>query len=176
MRNLCLDDKCYSSESPNNPGYRGKFMSSLESGQPSGEHQKPASRPPAVTVALILFIFNLCFDLVVGFAEGMHGDPVFPPGTDILFALFCLWPLFFGLFVIVVLYFPLWFICCQRNWARWYAVFLTCLLAVIVSRMQASFALAATLLINMIATVALFLPSSNRWFRSRAKPPPPLPT
>jgi hypothetical protein len=151
-------------------------MTPVESSQPPGGIKQPSSRPPAVTLALILFIISLCFDLVVGFTDGMHGDPVFPPGTDMLFALFCLWPLFFALFVIVVLYFPLWFICRQRNSARWYAVFLTCLMLVIVICTSASFDLAATFLVNLIATVALFLPSSNQWFRARTKLPPPLPS
>jgi hypothetical protein len=165
---------------PNNLGYNGKFMSSLESGQPSGalEHEKPAARPLAVTLGVawltanFLMAFVSC--LVSGFREA---SPFPPPGTNILWALFLLWPFFFVLFLLVLLSIPLWFLYRQKNWARWYfLVLIGFSLAIFFTNAKVTLISAGIVLMDVVAIVALFLPSSNRWFHARTKAPPPLPT
>ena len=161
------------------PGYSGKFMSSLESGRPSGgfEQPKPPSRPLAVTLGVVLLTANFLMAFVGCLIWGISvASPFPPPGTNILWALFCLWPVFFVLFLILVLFIPLWFLYRRKNWARWYFLIFACLsLATLFMNEKVTAASAAIVLVNAIATVALFLPSSDRWFSAREKGPPPVP-
>jgi hypothetical protein len=111
--------------------------------------------------------------LVSGIKEAL---PFPPPGTNILWALFLLWPFFFVLFLLVILSIPLWFLYRRKNWARWYFLVLVGLsLAAFCANENVTLISSAIVLMDVVAVVALFLPASNQWFRARAKAPPPIP-
>jgi hypothetical protein len=148
----------------------------MDSSQASGGLKQPSARPFTVTlgVALLTANFLIAFAscLVSGIREAL---PFPPPGTNILWALFLLWPFFFVLFLLVLLSIPLWFLYRRKNWARWYfLVLIVLLLALFFTYANMTLVSDGIILMDVVAIVALFLPASNQWFRARAKAPPPV--
>ena len=117
------------------------------------------SRPPAVTLAVIL----LTVGMTAGVLRGVIGVHFSKPVLWLLLAA-----------VAVVPYLVIWFIFRGKNWARW--VFLImfvlaiCSLSVSPQRLLAQSAFdiilyCGRLLLGLIAAGALFSPSSTEWFR-----------
>ena len=127
-------------------------------------HQK--QRPLAVTLGLALFVANQSLILVYAAIRGNWHSPNFYIN--------------FGL-SLAVLFVQVWFIFRGKNWARWLLVAMMfagfCVLPWFIKRYSSHSASWITLsvlqnLADIVVLVALFLPSSNRWFR-RCKTLPP---
>lgn len=123
------------------------------------EHHEP--RPLLVTLALALFVANQLPDFVLGALRGNYHSPYF-------------YIIFVALLAVVFL--PPWFIFHGKNWARWFlaAIFFAGFCASLYSFItsyppNSALTFGLSILktsVNIIALGALFLPPSNRWFRS----------
>ena len=122
-------------------------------------HQR--GRPLTVTLGLVLFVANQVPNLVLDAIRGNRHSPYF----------------YLILVVLLVLVFvPVWLILRGHNWARWLlvAIFFVGLCAHLGSFINSHSTHSPSWIIldflksfvDIIALSALFLPSSNRWFRS----------
>jgi hypothetical protein len=112
-------------------------------------------RPRMVTLGLALFAANQVPNLVLDLIRGNWHNPYF----YIIF-----------LILLAVLFIPVWFTFHGYNWARWLliAIFWVGFSAHLLSLINSGSWLALDFLkpfVDVVALVALFLPSSNRWFR-----------
>ena len=121
------------------------------------------SRPLVVKLALAILVLHVgLLDLL----DAIHGD-----WNSLLF--------FIKMGTMALIAFvPLWFAYCGKNWARWllvtFVVAELCLIfGVILPRLSNHHAVTTSWIlwtcfhnaIDILAVAALFLPSSNRWFR-----------
>jgi hypothetical protein len=123
------------------------------------KHQE--TRPLVVNLGLALFVANQVPNLVLDAIRGNWRSVYF----YIIFIV-----------LLAVIFVPVWFVFRGKNWARWLLVaifsvgFCAYLLEFInsYSSHSASWMMLGILktLVDIVAFVALFLPSSNRWFRS----------
>jgi hypothetical protein len=125
------------------------------------------SRPLAVKLALIILVLHLGSLEILDAVHGKWNS-----------TLFCIKMAMMA----VMLFIPVWFAFCGRNWARWLLVGFTvaelCLVfGFILPRLIGQHSLTTSWLvvtclhnaIDVLAVAALFLPSSSQWFRSRAQ-------
>jgi RsiW-degrading membrane proteinase PrsW (M82 family) len=118
-------------------------------------------RPLVVTLALALFVANQLPNLVLDAIRGNWHSIYF----YIIFVV-----------LLVVLFVPVWLIFRGNNWPRWFlaALFLVGFCADLVSFINSHSSHSASWLalrflkpfVDLVALIALFLPSSNRWFRN----------
>jgi hypothetical protein len=118
------------------------------------------SRPLAVNLALLVFLANSAASILPPVLYGHWDSPL-------------VYVKFGSEFIMML--FPLWFIFCGRNWARWLLVAVAfggfCVsLPQLIRHFEAhSISWIATYcwrnMITVGALIALFLPTSSRWFR-----------
>jgi hypothetical protein len=119
------------------------------------------ARPVAVKLALILLALDCGVALVIDAINIQSGQ----------YGVFASW-----LIEDIVFFFLLWCVFCGKNWARWVVAVWIVLSEVCISplawvRYHQTFSTLEAVwfwfgwLLDIIGVIALFLPSSNRWFR-----------
>jgi hypothetical protein len=120
------------------------------------------ARPTAVKLALIFLVLDAVAANIVGMFYG-------PWNMSMYYYIFG-----FGL---VLDFVPLWFAFRRKNWARWfvaiYTVFCVCDAPFLWHRYHLTYSTFQTVwfwssdILDIIAVIMLFYPSSNRWFGRR---------
>jgi len=125
-------------------------------------------RPMAVKVALIFLLLDSGAATI----------------SEIVYGPWDLYPFYyiFG-FGLVLDYVPLWFVFRRKNWARWFVAIFTlanvCYDPFLWHRDHQTFSAFQSVwfwlsdLLDIVAVVLLFHPSSSRWFRAHKLPPNP---